>query len=264
MIKGNYGNSYQQSINEVFASNFHKNQEFKEYTPYYLTKIKLVDNKPGLGCLCYNFCNEDIESISAWELLQTKKYKQNMSLYYPFKEVCLNLGISEDYFNQFIDYQICSDFLFSNLDRHMNNISILRDSNTLKVLGFAPIYDTGNSMYYNIPIQQFNNISLGNDKTHSFITSKECRLLKYVTNRNCIDLNKINLDFSIYEKDIEENHNRIPKLKNIFERKIDMLNSFQKGNNIWKDNYGKKYISFSNNSEKESELSYIQKDHIRE
>lgn len=243
LVKGNYGNSYQQSINEIFASEFHKQQGFKNYTPYYFTKIELTDNREGLGCFSYNFCNENIESISAWELLQTKKIRQNESLYYPFKEICISLGIKEDIFNNFIDYQICSDFLLTNLDRHMNNISILRNPDTLDILGFAPIYDSGNSMFYNIPYTNFNNIKLGQDKTHSFITSKENRLLRYVTDRNIIDLDKINMDFSIYEKDTSENQIRILSLQEKFERKIDMLSSFQKGNSIWKDNYNNNYIS---------------------
>lgn len=73
MVKGNYGNSYQQSINEVFATQMHKSLGFMEYTPYYFAKIMLENNMEGLGCKSYNFCNEQTESISAWELLQTTK-----------------------------------------------------------------------------------------------------------------------------------------------------------------------------------------------
>lgn len=248
LIKGNYGNSYQQSINEIFASNFHKYQNFNNYTPYYFCNIELTNNRKGLGCFSYNFCNENTESISAWELLQTRKIKQNESLYYPFKDICLSLGIKKDDFDNFIDYEICSDFLFTNLDRHMNNISILRNPDTLEILGFAPIYDTGNSMFYNVPTNELDNIKLGQDKTHSFITSKENRLLKYVVNREIMNIDKINVDFSIYEKDIYDNDLRISLLKEKFERKIDLLLSFQKGNNIWEDNYNKTYIQIYNNS----------------
>ncbi len=235
LVKGNYGNSYQQSINEVFVSNFHKKQSFKEYTPYGFSKIELDDGRYGLGCYSYNFCNNNIESISAWELLQSVKIKQNQSLYYPFKNICLSLGMNEDYFDAFIDYEICSDFIFTNLDRHMNNISILRNPDTLEVLGFAPIYDTGNSMFYNIPLNEFGSIRLGQDKTHSFITSKENKLLKYVKNRQCINLDKIDYDFSLYERDTIENRNRLPLLKENFEKKVLLLDSFQKGKDIWDD-----------------------------
>lgn len=98
MIKGNYGQSYQQSLNELFASELHRQQGFKNYTPYSLVKLQVDGNMEGLGCLCYDFCSEEIESISAWELLQTVKIRQNESLYYPLKKVCLDLGMAEQNF----------------------------------------------------------------------------------------------------------------------------------------------------------------------
>lgn len=79
-------------------------------------------------------------------------------------------------------------------------------------------------------------ISLGKEKTHSFVTSKEIKLLKYVNNKDILDLNKINMNFSIYEKNIKENHTKIPILKEKFEKKQILLSSFQKGKKIWKDN----------------------------
>ena len=39
----------------------------------------------------------------------------------------------------------------SNKDRHLNNFGLLRDSNTLEYIGFAPIFDSGNSMLYDNP-----------------------------------------------------------------------------------------------------------------
>ena len=48
-----------------------------------------------------------------------------------------------------------------------------------------------------------------------------------------IDLDKIDLDFSIYKKDIVENTCRIDYIKEKFEKKIIMVSSFQKGKNIW-------------------------------
>ena len=65
LVKGNYGNSYQQSINEVFASQLHKQQGFKNYSKYTLTKLTIDGNAEGLGCLCYDFCDGNVESISA-------------------------------------------------------------------------------------------------------------------------------------------------------------------------------------------------------
>lgn len=249
MIKGNYGNSYQQSINEILATQIHKSQGFDNYTPYDFVRIGLENNMTGLGCKAYNFCNEYTESISAWELLQTVKTRQNMSLYHPFKEVCLSIGMKEEDFDRFMDYEIMTDFLITNTDRHMNNISVLRDSDSLELIGFAPIYDSGNSMFYSVPTDQLSLVRLGQDKVHSFITSRENRLLKYVKDRNILDLSKINPDFGIYDKDTDPSRRSL--LEDLFYRKVEVLRAFQQGKNLWEP----KSVSFSVGFSKKSEPS---------
>jgi len=235
MIKGNYGDSWQQSLNEVFATRLHSEQKNASYTPYSLVKLQVDDNREGLGCLCYDFCSEQIECISAWELLQTVKTKPNESLFHPLKKVCLELGMKEEEFFSFMDYQILTDYLMSNTDRHMNNIAVMRDPDTLKLLGFAPIYDSGNSMFYNVPLDDLPGIRLSEIKTHSFI-AKEVRLLQYVKDRNTVNLEAAaHTDFSLYEQDIRERHPRIPYLKMFFEQKIISLSAFQSGHDIWKE-----------------------------
>ena len=234
MIKGNYGQSYQQSLNEIFAAKLHEQQGFSEYTHYSLVRLQVDGNVEGLGCMCYDFCSEDVECISAWELLQTIKIKQNESYYKKKKKVCLKLGMSEEKFSDFIDYQIMTDYLITNTDRHMNNIAIVRNPDTLQVLGFAPIYDSGNSMFYNIPYEKLSQVRLDDIRTHSFI-EKEIKLLQYVRNRSLVDIDKAEMDFSIYEKDVLERHIRIPKLKELYERKLEKLRAFQKGKDIWKN-----------------------------
>lgn len=232
LVKGNYGNSYQQSLNELFACSIHKDQDFNNYTRYKLVSLTTTNNQDALGCLSYDFCTQNIEMISAWELLQTVKIKKNESLYNPLKKVCLSLGMDKEYFENFIDYQIMTDYLITNTDRHMNNISILRNPDTLELIGFAPIYDSGNSMFYNVNYDNLRKVKIEDIKTHSFV-EKEIRLLKYVVNRNAVDLTKINPDFSIFEKDIIENKIRIEEYKKIFNQKLTILKRFQNGENIW-------------------------------
>lgn len=234
MIKGNYGQSYQQSLNELFASELHRQQGFKNYTPYSLVKLQVDGNMEGLGYLCYDFCSEEIESISAWELLQTVKIRQNESLYYPLKKVCLDLGMAEQDFTDFMDYQIMTDYLLTNTDRHMNNIAVMRNPDTLELIGFAPIFDSGNSMFYNITYENLSKVKFDQIRTHSFI-EKECKLLQYVRNRSSVVIGKAQMDFSIYEKDIVERRIRIPKLQNLYQRKLEMLRAFQNGKDIWKN-----------------------------
>lgn len=233
MIKGNYGESYQQSLNEIFATELHKRQGFTNFTEYSLVQVQTDGNIEGLGCMSYDFCSENIECISAWELLQTIKIKQNESFYFPLKKVCLELGMTEQNFTDFIDYQIMTDYLMTNTDRHMNNIAIMRNPDTLEILGFAPIYDSGNSMFYNIPYEKMSQVRIDDIRTHSFV-EKETKLLQYVRNRAIVDVDKADVDFSIYEKDVVERHIRIPLLKELFERKRDALRAFQNGKDLWK------------------------------
>ena len=115
----------------------------------------------------------------------------------------------------------------------MNNIAVMRNPDTLELLGFAPIFDSGNSMFYNIPYENLSKIKFNEIKTHSFI-EKECKLLQYVRNRSLVDIDKTKMDFSIYENDIVERHIRIPKLKELYERKLESLHAFQNGKDIWK------------------------------
>lgn len=234
MVKGNYGQSYQQSLNEIFATKLHERQGYSNYTEYILTKLKVEGDLEGLGCLSYDFCSENVECISAWELLQTIKTKQNESYYYPLKKVCTNLGISEDDFTTFMDYQIMTDYLLSNTDRHMNNISIMRNPDTLKILGFSPIYDSGNSMFYNIPYEHLDTVRINDINTHSFI-KREVKLLSYIQNRDLVDIENAIMDFEIYEMDLIERKIRIPKIKELYQKKLDNLHLFQSGKDIWKE-----------------------------
>ena len=169
LVKGNYGESYQQSLNEIFATDLHRRQNYNNYTSYSLVKLQLESGADGLGCLCYDFCSENVECISAWELLQTVKIRQNESFYYPLKKICMQLGMKEEDFQYFTDYQIMTDYLITNTDRHMNNIAVMRDPDSLNILGFAPIFDSGNSMFYNVPYKELKNVRLNEIKTHSFI-----------------------------------------------------------------------------------------------
>ena len=100
--------------------------------------------------------------------------------------------------------------------------------------GFAPIFDSGNSMFYNVPFENLSKIKFDEIKTHSFI-ERECKLLQYVRNRSLVDIGKAEMDFSIYEKDIVECQIRIPILRDLYERKRDSLCAFQNGKDIWKD-----------------------------
>lgn len=235
IIKGNWGTSYQQSLNEILASRIHQLQGWKLYTQYHLCKVDIENNQKGIGCACYNFCNEDVESISAWELMQSVKLRSSDSYFNTFKRACIEkCKMTEEYFDKYMSYLLMIDFLMSNTDRHMNNIALLRNANTLEFIGFSPIYDTGNSMFFRNQVVPTGNLL--KIETHSFLKS-EVKMLQYVKYRDILDLSKLLSDdeiASIYMKDIPERHVRIAPMLQAWHSKINYLYRFQNGENIWK------------------------------
>lgn len=233
LIKGNYGLSYQQSLNEVFASNLHSKQSFDNYVEYTLTNLSLSNNTKGLGCSCYCFCNENVESISLSSITTLDKKRNDESYFSFIKKLCLQLGIKEKEFDDYFDYMILTDFLLTNVDRHLNNISILRNPNNLEIIGFSPIYDFGNSMFYNTSTADFDDIDIYHIKVNS-IVDEEMKMLKYVKNRNAVNLNNLDVDFSIYDNDVKENQIRKNHYIEMFNKKRELLQMFQDGINVWK------------------------------
>ena len=82
-----------------------------------------------------------------------------------------------------------TDYILTNTDRHYNNFGVLRDTHTLKFIGLAPIFDTGNSMFWRNPSYPLNH-NLDKIEVSGF-RKWEKDLLKYLTNRvrlnyNCI------------------------------------------------------------------------------
>lgn len=240
LVKGNYGNSNQQSVNEVFASLMHRKQYRQPYVQYRLCKIQTTKNHEAvIGCASNNFCSEQIESIPLREVMETQKRQNDTSPFEHAKQSCIRLGINKDYFQEYMDYMIMTDFIISNTDRHMANISIMRNSDDLTILGFSPLYDFGNSMFYKKASKIITDKELRNIKTNSFV-SKELNMLKLVQNRQAVNLNKLPTQrefFTIYSKCTTLTERDIAGLYSAYQRKCKMLYEFQHGTDIWKRGY---------------------------
>ena len=77
-----------------------------------------------------------------------------------------------------------TDFILSNVDRHFNNVGVLRDAESLQFLRMAPIFDSGKSLFVSEPIPAQE--ELRKIKTASF-AGTELGLLKYVKDRSIVD-----------------------------------------------------------------------------
>ena len=96
--------------------------------------------------LCENFITPETELIPAWRILRTQKQPNHLSLRSHFLSCCETLGIPG--VKEALDHMLTSDYIIANEDRHWNNFGLVRNANTLEWLGFAPVFDSGTSLWY--------------------------------------------------------------------------------------------------------------------
>ena len=224
LVKANHGNNSQESLNEVVATLLHHKQQKQPFVTY--SPIRL-DNNGQLYCICESFTSNTVELVSAYDLIESQKRPNNQSFYDHFIHLCAQHGLDEDVVRSFLEYQILTDFVITNTDRHLRNIGVLRDTNTLRFVAMAPIFDSGNSMFYQNPrlplIDELINIDVTSFK------SKEIDLLKYVQGTNLVDasaLPSIEELQRIYAKDSLITYTDAILL--VYQKKIDILNSLGK------------------------------------
>ena len=196
LLKGNRGANSQQSLNEVLASMLHEKQGFANHVHY--LPVKLTGSaSEQYGCICEDFASETLEFIPAIDVVDSVKKDNAISTYEHFIHVCTERGLSEQDVRSFLEYQILTDFVLTNTDRHLNNFGVLRDSRTLKFIRMAPIFDSGNSMFWDAP-----RLPERSDCTEITVNSfrkTEAELLKLVTARS-----RVHMDLLPSREEIEK------------------------------------------------------------
>ena len=196
LLKGNRGANSQQSLNEVLASMLHEKQGFANHVQY--RPVKLTGSAgEQYGCICEDFASETLEFIPAIDIVDSKKKGNAVSTYEHFIHVCAEHGLSELEVRSFLEYQILTDFVLTNTDRHLNNFGVLRNSRTLKFVRMAPIFDSGNSMFWDAPrLPERSNCT---EITVNSFRKTEAELLKLVTDRS-----RIHMDLLPSREEIEK------------------------------------------------------------
>lgn len=232
LIKGNYGNSCQQSINEVIATLLHQKQGRMPYTVYKLCDIQIAGDY-GIGCVCEDFCTADIEFIPAYDIVNSEKKRNDISEYEHFISICSKNGLPEQEVRKFLEYQILSDFVITNTDRHFYNFGVLRDTHSLKYIGMAPIFDSENSLFWDknkIPEGD----KLLNVPVNSF-KGKETELLRYVTDSSLVHIEDLPAEEEIaalLKLNISD-ESRIEAIIKGYVGKIGCLERLQNGEKIY-------------------------------
>ena len=228
LVKGNYGSMYRQSINEVFATLVHKEQG-KDAVDYKLIHLPTTMGE-GIGCISENFTNIDYEFIPAYDVTFISDKDNGKSVYQKYIDACAAYGIDRDTMQEAMDYMVLSDFLFTNTDRHLLNLGVLRDVKTLQFVKPAPLFDTGNSMFYN---GIYNKDTITNIPLTSFYKTEE-KMLDQVFNRKALSLELLPSVSEIRALYGEDPYS-VVYLDNMlegYEKKIEMLDAFQRGLSI--------------------------------
>jgi hypothetical protein len=240
LLKGNHGELSSESINEAIAAKLHEMQGYGNYTKYELIHIK---EKPyDWGCLSQAFTSQELELVSANAVMTSEKCPEGRSRYEHLIKVAGHHGMDEKQFRRDLEYQILTDYVLSNTDRHMDNIGILRDAQTLKFIRMAPIFDTGRALGAR-GVVPYTEEEISNIEVNSF-EPNEKKLLGLVRsipnavmtasedpsgnseNSALLDISKLpdpEMISEMYRKDTKISQRRIESVVYLYEKKKELL-----------------------------------------
>jgi hypothetical protein len=177
----------QEPFNEHIASMIM--DEFHiHHVSYDLKRTK--ENVPYSECKC--MCNEQIEYLNAEWVINNKDFR-SLNLHQGYVDFCKEMGITDA--KERIDEMIIVDFIIGNEDRHRGNFGILRNADTLKWMGIAPLFYNGSSFFF----------SYENDEIDYFGVDSFGKAFR--------DRNLLNLDLINYPEWYNQNKgNRIPDI----------------------------------------------------
>ena len=140
-MKGGSGPWKQEPFNEVIASRICSRLAIP------CVDYSLIFEGKRPFSLCENFITQETELIPAWRIFQTQSRPVKRSLFDHFIICCEGLCFSGA--KDALDRMLTLDFIIANEDRHWHNFGLVRNAETLEITGFAPLYDSGSSLWYN-------------------------------------------------------------------------------------------------------------------
>jgi hypothetical protein len=215
LYKAGSGDLRQEPYNECIASQLSDclNIDHVDY------KIIEHDNEIFSKCPC--MIDKDLEFVNAFSVFL--KGEKTGSKYNDYLNACGMMGIKNS--REEIDKMIILDFLIRNTDRHVGNFGILRNSQTLKWEKIAPLFDNGNSLWYNAQGVQFINADSKCD-SRSF-TGDNKDNVALVGDTGWFDKNKLNnfgqIIGNVFKLNKNMENKRIDKIINEFGRNIATL-----------------------------------------
>ena len=141
LLKSGSGFVRQEVYNEVIAACLHKRLlSPEEYVPYWF-----YETGNEITCACRNMLSDNEELVSAYDLTECRKKRNDESMY-QFTVRCFKEAGLDDIETFFCKMFAC-DFILANEDRHYRNFGAIRNVETLEYIRPAPIFDTGTSLW---------------------------------------------------------------------------------------------------------------------
>jgi hypothetical protein len=144
LVKGAEGQDRQQVFNEVIATELYSRLlPPDEYVTY-----KLIKEGHKVYCACGDMIDIDEELVSAKAIRLHFAREEKTSDYEHLVNSYEKLGVSHAVTATAFSKMLVCDALMANEDRHTGNFGVIRDVNSLEIKRIAPLWDTGNSLFF--------------------------------------------------------------------------------------------------------------------
>ena len=235
LLKVNPNYHSQQAVNEVIAGKLHERLGWKNYVSYDMGTIYISGR--GYPCsLSPMFTSAETEFVSAYQIVADYKVPNDVSLYEALIRQAVSLGADEQEVRAFLEYMILTDFILTNTDRHLNNFGFIYDPRQHRLSGMAPLFDTGNSLFYDYDVIPHGG-NLLDIPVNSF-SKREADQLHYVKSDAGVKLERL-AHFpeeaeALLKEYTDMTDERAAETAGTIEEKIEYLNLFFQGKKIWK------------------------------
>ena len=235
LLKVNPNYHSQQAVNEVIAGKLHERLGWKNYVSYEVGTIHISGRKYPCS-LSPMFTSVETEFVSAYQIVAAYKVPNDVSLYEALIRQAVSLGADEKEVRAFLEYMILTDFILTNTDRHLNNFGFIYDPRQHRLSGMAPLFDTGNSLFYDYDVIPHGG-NLLDIPVNSF-SKREADQLHYVKSDAGVKLERL-VHFpeeaeALLKEYTDMTDERAAETARTIEEKIEYLNLFFQGKKIWK------------------------------
>ena len=218
---------FEQPFNEMLATEICRRLGFPHVQYSSIIKGK---EEPVIYSSCPDFIDENTELVPAGFIQYVTKKEKSESAYNHLIRCCEYLGMRNiEKIEEGLSQMVLLDYITANVDRHFGNYGFIRNAESLDWIGLAPVFDTGNAMFYEHPTSDLRKSSslMDNVKCKSFATNQKKQLIIF-SNR----IAKLNIDFSklegidgYYENILSRNpkvdNERITLLKNMLLQRVE-------------------------------------------